>query len=91
MKKVKRKRYHFNYDITLDLHGKTLEDAKCEVEKIIYSGLYSNVMIIHGHGEGVLKNGLRNFLRNCKYVKETIPGEDLNIPGDSGITVVQIR
>ena len=91
MKKRKRKKYYFNYDITLDLHGTTLEDAIFEVEKVIYSGRYSNAIIIHGHGKGILKNGLRNFLKDCKYVKEMIPGEELNIPGDSGITIIQIR
>ncbi len=91
MKKVKRRKYHFNYDITLDLHGKTLEDAIFELEKVIYSGYYSDAMIIHGHGKGILKHGLRIFLKKCPYVKEMIPGEDLNIPGDSGITIIQIR
>ena len=91
MKKIKRKKYHFNYDITLDLHGKTLEDAIFELEKVIYSGCYFNAMIIHGHGEGILKNGLRNFLKTCKYVNGMIPGEDLNIPGGSGIIIIQIR
>ena len=88
--RLKKKNYHFNYDIILDLHGKTLEDAISATEKVIYSGRYSNVMLIHGHGKGILKNGLRNFLKNCKYVKETIPGEDMNIPGGSGITIIQI-
>ena len=89
--KTKRKKYHFNYDVIIDLHGKTLEDAIFEIEKIIYSGLYSNVMIIHGHGKGILKNGLRGFLGNCKFVRETIHGEDINIPGDSGITIIYLN
>ncbi len=87
---MKRKNYHFNYDIILDLHGKNLEDAVYELEKCIYSGNSESIMIIHGHGKGVLRNGIRSFLANCKYIKDTMYGEDLNIPGGSAITIVYL-
>lgn len=87
---MKRKKHSFNYDTILDLHGKNLEDALYELEKSIYSGKTKSIMIIHGHGEGILRNGIRKFLPNCQYIKETMYGEDLNIPGGSAITVIYL-
>ncbi|HBM17459.1 MAG TPA: hypothetical protein DD381_14115 [Lentisphaeria bacterium] len=85
MKKNTRK---FNYDCILDLHGQNLDEALMNIEKALYSGKYNSIMIIHGHGEGILRNGIRKHLAASEYIKGTIYGEDMNIPGDSGVTVI---
>ena len=89
-KKSRKKQSHYFYDITIDLHGKTLEDAILELEKVLYSGKYESILIIHGKGHGILKHGLRKYLNENNYVKECYPGEDLNLPGSDGITVIYI-
>jgi DNA mismatch repair protein MutS2 len=81
---------HFNYDISLDLHGKTVEDSIYELEKVIYSGMYSSILIVHGIGTGALKIGIRNYLRSNSYIKDTFYGEIMNIPGGSGVTVIYV-
>ncbi|MCP4176229.1 MAG: hypothetical protein GY756_00510 [bacterium] len=80
----------FNYDISIDLHGKTVEDSIYELEKIIYSGMYDSIMIVHGIGTGALKIGVRNYLRHNSYIKDIFYGEIMNIPGGSGVTVIYI-
>ncbi|MEI6055165.1 MAG: Smr/MutS family protein [Lentisphaerota bacterium] len=87
---VKKKKHNFNYDFTLDLHGKNLEDSIYELEKNIYSGKLSSIMIIHGHGEGILRNGIRKYVSECKFVREVMYGENLNMPGTSAITIIYL-
>lgn len=86
----KKRKFSYSYDLTLDLHGKTLEDSIYELEKNIYSGKFSSIMIVHGHGEGILRNGIRKYLAKNKFVKEVMYGEDLNMPGTSAITVIYL-
>ena len=48
---------------TLDLHGKTLEEARAELVHAINSldVFYKGILIIHGYHQGVV---LKNFVRN---------------------------
>ena len=87
-RKTSKKQVQYFYDITVDLHGYILEDAILELERIIYAGKYNSALIIHGRGKGILKDGLRKYLRESNYIKEFYPGENLNIPGSDGVTVV---
>jgi dsDNA-specific endonuclease/ATPase MutS2 len=79
-----------NYDYVLDLHGKSLDMALFELEKVIFSREHKSIMIIHGHGEGILRNGIRKFLKECTYAKDIMYGEDMNVPGGSGVTIVYL-
>ena len=87
---MRKKTRSYNYDFTLDLHGKNLDESIFLLEKAMFSGNYKSVMIIHGHGEGILRNGIRNYLSSCKYAKDTIYGEDLNLHGGSGVTIIYL-
>jgi len=73
---------------TLDLRGMRAEEA--EIEMINYLDRSARegrpaVYIIHGHGTGVLKKLVREYLASSSYVKSFRPGEQ-NEGGD-GITL----
>jgi len=87
MKKNKR---IFNYEKIIDMHGYTLEDSIHELDKVIYSAKYSNILIIHGIGNGILKNGIRQYLKEVSTIQDVIFGEEANIPGGAGITVIYL-
>lgn len=55
--------------VTLDARGMRLDEFQNEVEFRLQSLLSKDIPylnIIHGHGEGILKNWLRKFLKNTK-------------------------
>ncbi len=87
---MKKHKNTFNYEKIIDLHGYTLEEAVHELDNIVYSGRYSNILIIHGIGSGVLKYGIRQYLKEISTIKDVIFGEDVNIPGGSGITIIYL-
>lgn len=68
-------------DIEIDCRGMRLEEFQKTCEQAIdevYSGEIPFVTIIHGHGDGILKNWLRTYLkRECKDLRwENIEGND---------------
>ncbi|CAM9715021.1 unnamed protein product [Discosporangium mesarthrocarpum] len=68
---------------TLDLRGMTLSDAREECD-IFFSQCIMNgrggCFLLHGHGTGVLKHGLRKWLPGNSMVKEFRPASQ----GDGG-------
>ena len=76
---------------TLDLRGRRLAEALDELERQIDRALIANLSefeIIHGHGEGVLKNGVHERLKSHPAVKEfkfAMPQE-----GGFGKTIVRL-
>ena len=90
-KSSRKKQFQHFYDTSIDLHGYILEDAVLELEKTIYSGKHNSVLVIHGKGQGILKRGLRKYLYENNYVKEVHHGEDLNLPGSDGVTVIYLK
>lgn len=76
----------------LDIRGMYPDDAIERVEKYLYdvsAAGFKEVMIIHGHGTGVLKKAIRRYLKTLKFIKEFNPGIDL--PGGDGVTVVKLK
>lgn len=78
------------YDVRVDLHGMFCEEAMRKVEKTVCSYPGASILVIHGHGSGVLRNAVRNALRTNKLpkVRSYVFGEDINAPGLDGVTVI---
>ncbi|MCV9386399.1 endonuclease MutS2 [Reichenbachiella ulvae] len=80
-----------NFNMTLDIRGVRAEEAIGKVENYIDEALllgYPEVKILHGKGHGVLRDLVRNVLReNPKVLRAT----DEHIErGGAGITVVSL-
>lgn len=75
-----------------DVRGLRLEDALREVDlfldRLLRSGEES-ATIVHGHGTGALKHGVRELLASSPYVRIYRPGESHE--GGDGVTIVAVR
>jgi DNA mismatch repair protein MutS2 len=81
-----------NFKLTLDLRGKSAEEALQMVQKYIddaYLLRIKEVSILHGKGEGILRRVIREFLSGQEEV-ESFSDEDLE-RGGAGITKVSLR
>ncbi|NLY87614.1 MAG: endonuclease MutS2 [Clostridiales bacterium] len=97
-KEKKRRRYsEFSYNKSktikteINLIGQNLEDASDLMNKYIDDAFLAGlktVSVIHGRGEGILRNGLRRELKNNKHVKsfKSAPYDD----GGEGCTIVEL-
>lgn len=84
------RRDHVSHD--LSLRGIRVEEALDMLEKYLDEaalGGLSTVCIIHGHGTGVLKSAVRDYLKNSPYVKKFRPGEDGE--GSDGVTIAELK
>ncbi|QSH42090.1 Smr/MutS family protein [Lentisphaerota bacterium ZTH] len=79
---------NFNFDLEIDLHGKTVDDVIPTLEEMFFVNSGKSIMIIHGRGSGILKKAVRDFVSSSTHIKGYAWGEDLNLPGSDGITVV---
>ena len=84
---AKRKKT-FNFDDNIDLHGYTREEAIMELEEVLFTSHSETLLVIHGKGSGVLKNGIRAFVRKNQHIKDYEFGENINLPGGDGVTVI---
>ena len=81
-----------NEDNTLDLRGLRLSvalertEAFCDLCVVKY---VSPVVLIHGHGTGKLKAGIRDWLKDSPYIAGFRPGRSGE--GWDGVTVVALN
>ena len=83
-----RARTHF--DITMDFHGYTAQEAIAELEEELFSNDCASILIVHGKGNGILRRAVREYLKECEDVTVEY-GESANIPGGDGVTAVFIH
>jgi DNA mismatch repair protein MutS2 len=74
------------------LIGSTVDDAIARVEKFLDDALLSDerrLRVVHGHGTGKLREGLRRYFRDHPLVASVAPAPD-NEGGD-GATIVELK
>ncbi len=79
-------------ELRCDVRGLRLEDAVREVEIFLdraFQDGRTEAVIVHGHGTGALKRGIRELLAQSRYLRMYRPG-DSNEGGD-GVTWVAFR
>ncbi|MEO0350383.1 MAG: endonuclease MutS2 [Cyanobacteria bacterium P01_A01_bin.15] len=72
---------------TIDLRGMRVAEAEAELENFIATAT-GPIWIIHGHGTGKLKRGVREFLKRHPQVRSFDAAEQAD--GGTGVTVVQV-
>lgn len=78
--------------LSINIVGKNLDDAMMEVDKYLDDAMIANlesVTIIHGRGEGILRNGVQNLCKKHKAVASYRKGK-YNEGGD-GVTIVTLK
>lgn len=79
-------------ETTVDIRGMTVDEALMATDAFLDRGLREDwpaIFILHGHGTGALRNGVRDFLGQSPYVETFRPGEKEE--GGDGITVAWLR
>ena len=77
---------------SVNVVGKNLEDATMEVEKYLddaYMAGMKEVTVIHGRGQGILKEGLRQLFKRNKLVAAFRKGSYNE--GGEGVTIVKLK
>ena len=72
--------------------GRTAEEALAEVDKFLDSASMASVdrvRIIHGHGMGILKRAVAEFLKNHPQVAKFYPASPAE--GGTGATIAELR
>ncbi|MGN0658486.1 MAG: endonuclease MutS2 [Emergencia sp.] len=81
-----------NVSISINVQGENLDDAVMDVDKYLddaYVAGLKEVTVIHGRGEGILKNGLRSMMKKHKHVASFRKGNYNE--GGEGVTIVRLK
>jgi DNA mismatch repair protein MutS2 len=80
------------YSTNLDIRGKRVEEILPIIQTFIDEGYMlgmKELRIVHGKGNGVLKDTTRNLLRNMQQVSRM--DDEHADRGGAGVTVVQMK
>ncbi|MFQ5598049.1 MAG: Smr/MutS family protein [Nitrospiria bacterium] len=80
------------FEPKIDLHGFKVEEGLEHLERFLDQAMLKDegeVSVIHGHGGGLLKNAVRNYLKTSPYVENYRAGYPWE--GGDGVTIVTIR
>ena len=78
--------------LSLNVQGENLDSAVMDVDKYLDDAFMAGlerVTIIHGRGEGILREGLHSIFKSHKHVKKFRKG--LYSEGGDGVTVVELK
>ncbi|MEG1583597.1 MAG: Smr/MutS family protein, partial [Anaerovorax sp.] len=78
--------------ISINVRGQILDDAIMDVDKYLddaYMAGLEEVTIIHGRGEGILREGIHSMLKNHKHVTQFRKG--VYNEGGDGVTIVKLK
>ena len=81
-----------NFTFNLDLRGKRGEVALQEVDSFMDDAIilgYPELRIVHGKGDGILRNLIRNHLKGYKQVASLT--DEHPDRGGAGVTIVKIK
>lgn len=81
-----------DYTLEVNIIGKRRDEALIEVEKFIDSCILrdaSTVRIVHGKGSGILKNAVREVLKNHPFIKDFRMGNPYE--GGDGVTIAGLK
>ncbi|MEM6926755.1 MAG: Smr/MutS family protein [Myxococcota bacterium] len=76
---------------TLDMRGMRVDEGQDAAEQFFdkaMRGGWDSVFLLHGHGTGALKDGLRRWLRSSGYVRAWRPASEDQ--GGDAFTIVQL-
>ena len=78
-------------ETTLNLHGQHIEDAIPALDQFLNRAAaagHIQVVVVHGHGTGALRNAIREYLTASPLVESYRPGEPHE--GGNGVTVIEL-
>ncbi|MEI8388610.1 MAG: endonuclease MutS2 [bacterium] len=88
-KYIQLKRHQISNE--LDLRGMSAEDAIDKVEFFLDEASLANlspIYLIHGHGTGILRKAVREYLKTSPYISKFRAGEQTE--GGDGVTVAEL-
>ncbi|MCP1383131.1 endonuclease MutS2 [Runella salmonicolor] len=81
-----------NFSFNLDIRGKRGEEAIVELDDFLSNALmlgFNELRIVHGKGDGILRQLVRNHLKSYKQVGKM--QDEHPDRGGAGVTIVQMR